>query len=137
METLILERDDTGDTGTFGMLLRAGKFIAHTCELPWLSNQNRISCIPKGTYNVTKFQSPSKGSVFLLHGVPGRDMIEIHAGNTMRDVLGCIAVGDMRGSLKMADDRIMPAVLHSKLTLQTLLNNLPDSFMLEVSGACG
>ena len=129
MADLTLERVSTSDNGTIGKLFRDDVRIAYTCELPWKDNHNQVSCIPQGTYTVTKFTSPSKGRVFLVHDVPDRSMIEIHAGNTMEDVLGCICVGDALGSVHG-----LPAVLNSRLMLSKLLESLPDSFTMQVMG---
>lgn len=132
MEKLTLDREKTSDEGTFGRLLRNGYLVAYTCELPWKENMRRISCIPKGTYRVTRRNSEKFGDHFLLHEVENRDYILIHAGNTILDILGCIAVGDARGEL-----RGRPAVLNSKATMKELLTELPEVFELEVTGVCG
>ena len=130
MFTLI--RENTSENGTFGRIIRDNEAVCYTCELPWKDNQNKISCIPKGTYRVTKFLSPSKGNVFLLHDVPNRDMIEIHSGNTIHDILGCILVGSTLGEIDH-----LPAVLSSKPTLAKLLTSFPFEFELEITGVCG
>ena len=71
-------------------------------ELPWLANQRRISCIPKGEYLVTPRVSDKHGEHWLIHEVPDRDYILIHSGNFVgsrnpktghSDLLGCIAPG--------------------------------------------
>lgn len=131
MESFTLTRINSSDNGTIGKLTNNAdqSRVCYTCELPWKNNQNQISCIPHGVYTVTKFKSPSKGDVFLVHDVPHRDMIEIHAGNTMHDVLGCICVGDGTGTIKE-----LPAVLNSKMTLAKMLDTMPDSFTMEVTG---
>ncbi|MDE2233673.1 MAG: hypothetical protein KGJ90_06250 [Patescibacteria group bacterium] len=92
-----------------------------------MDNQPKISCIPKGSYQVTRYNSPSKGEDFLLHDVPDRSMIELHVGNTVDNTEGCILVGRVYGIL---DGK--RAVLHSIPTLQTLLAELPDTFMLDI-----
>lgn len=137
MEKLILWRDETSDKGTIGRLTRAGEFVAFTCELPWKNNQRKVSCVPKGVYLTKLFKSPTKNKqvdnqVYLLSDVKDRDMIEIHIGNTMRDVEGCIVVGVERGII---DD--LPAVLHSAASMKQLLAELPKSFYLQIAGVCG
>lgn len=67
--------------------------LCNTLELPWLQNKSNVSCIPKGEYEVVKYQSPSKGEVLLLKNVPGRSYVEIHSGNYYFDTEGCIIVG--------------------------------------------
>lgn len=132
MDVLNLDRVRSSDDGTFGYLTRGEQEIAVTCELPWRNNAGDTSCIPKGTYEVVRYRSPSKGDVFLLKNVPNRTMIEIHAGNTIHDVLGCIAVGNTFGEIQGK-----PAVLGSVGTLKNMLKFLPMSFMLEITGVVG
>lgn len=127
MKLLTLIRVTSSDKGTFGVLSEAGIPLCVTCELPWKDNQNRISCIPVGTYETTRFKSPSKGDVFLLKDVPDRDMIEMHIANTIKDVLGCIAVGLFFGLLDG-----MPAVLSSENALKMLRVRYPTGFDLEI-----
>ena len=132
METIILDRLETSDEGTFGQMIRQGHQIADTCELPWKENMNRISCIPKGTYKVVRRDSEKFGKHFHVLDVPNRDFILIHPGNTIMDILGCIAVGSSRGEVKGR-----PAVINSRNTMASLLTYLPLEFYLEVKGVCG
>lgn len=68
-----------------------------TLELPWRDNDRRVSCIPKGEYNVRhrsaresqKYNYPH----FEVTEVKARDYILIHAGNIYKHTLGCILVG--------------------------------------------
>lgn len=125
-----LTRTQSDDTGTLGVITdKDGKKVCCTVELPWRNNDHQTSCIPHGTYHVTRYMSPTKGRVFLVNDVPNRTMIEIHAGNTMHDVIGCIAVG---GSFGVIDG--MPAVFNSKITLAELIADMPTSFDLTVTG---
>lgn len=132
-----LNRSSTSDNGTFGKLLLGEERLVVTCELPWRNNQPQASCIPKGTYRVTRFTSPSKNKqvgyqVFLVRDVPNRSMIEIHIGNTIKDVIGCIAVGLDYGNIGG-----QAAVMQSTPAMLKLLGLLPLEFMLEVTGVCG
>lgn len=69
-----------------------GKLLCHTIELPWLDNQVRISCIPEGTYLLTKRYSEKFQHHILLNDVPGRSYILIHPANdAKRELAGCIA----------------------------------------------
>ena len=68
-------------------------FECKTLELPWKDNKKEISCIPAGTYQVRKHNSPTFGRCFKVHDVPGRSEILIHKGNFNRDTHGCILVG--------------------------------------------
>jgi hypothetical protein len=73
--------------------------ICLTLELPWKENQSQVSCIPEGEYECGWYLSPTHGETILLKNVPGRSLIMFHAGNTAKDVKGCIAVGSEFGEL--------------------------------------
>ena len=78
--------------GTNGDLVVTGKLICHTIELPWKENEHGHSCIPEGSYRLTRRFTEHLGHHFLIEGVPGRDMILMHpANNAMRELKGCIA----------------------------------------------
>lgn len=85
---LKITRLDITDQGIFGRLDTDG-FSCVTLE-------NDALCIPAGRYKITLYKSPVHGSVPLLHDVPGRSWIEIHAGNYERDSKGCILVAKQR-----------------------------------------
>lgn len=84
-----------------------------TLELPWKDNQRNMSCIPAGQYTVKLLFSPKHDrKIWHITGVPGRDDVEIHIGNTTLDTLGCVLVGmDVDGvtlrSSKLAFDSFM------------------------------
>lgn len=127
---ITVNRLHSDDNGTFGEMKDDDEnFLCYTCELPWKNNDHQTSCIPIGNYRVTKFESPTKGSVFLLHDVPNRSMIEIHAGNTIHDILGCICIGSAMGHIGN-----LPAVLHSQSALKMLLSRMLDEFELTIIG---
>jgi hypothetical protein len=91
---ILLQRLTTSDNGTFGALIVNNKPCFVTLELPWKNNKSSISCIPPGTYHATKmYSSKFLKDVFVLHDVPGRDMIEFHIGNTIIDTHGCVLLG--------------------------------------------
>ena len=113
----------TDHSPTYGVLVSNDIPLCVTLERPWINNQNNVSCIPEGTYKVSKFDSPSKGKVFLLHDVPNRTMIEIHAANTINDLLGCIGVGM---------NFYQGGIATSRMTLDRLLKDLPDEFDLTI-----
>ena len=123
---LTLSRGPSGPKGTFGILFSStNEPLCLTLELPWKDNQPDVSCIPEGEYQVSRNQTAKGG--FRLHDVPGREGVLIHAGNTIRDILGCILVGK---SLGMLHD--LPAVLGSADTLKMLIGYLPNEFTLEI-----
>ena len=79
--------------GTFGHL-KVGDFQCFTVERPWYNNIARESCIPEGEYELILGRYNKGGyDAYELKGVPGRKLIKIHKGNTMDDLLGCIAPG--------------------------------------------
>lgn len=100
-----LVRLSTCDSGTFGLLeVRRGRsmLVLATVELPWRDNEQQISCIPAGKYDVTYTHSPAKHrKLYRVLNVENRDGILIHAGNWAGDVdkgfksnvQGCILVG--------------------------------------------
>lgn len=92
-----LERFAYTPFGTFGRLTLP-EFRCFTVERPWLDNKPRISCIPVGEYPLVlgRFHRGGYDAYELLH-VPDRSLIKIHVGNTMEDVVGCIAPGKHLG----------------------------------------
>ncbi len=78
--------------GTNGDLVVMGKLICHTIELPWKENEHAHSCIPEGSYRLTKRFTEHLGHHFLIEHVPGRDMILMHPANdAVKELKGCIA----------------------------------------------
>jgi hypothetical protein len=63
-------------------------------ELPDENNKRNVSCIPEGTYQAIKHQSPKHGDSLWVQNVPNRSEILIHKGNYYTDILGCILIGD-------------------------------------------
>lgn len=104
-----------------------GEFF--TIERPDLGNQKRISCIPEGTYHVTKsyfYGGKNKGKrAFRLHNVPNRNGILIHVGNFVNDVVGCIAPG-------MAFSDEFQRTYSSANAFNELWQNLPEDFQLKI-----
>lgn len=107
MEIVTLERFAYTPWGTFGRLVY-GDFRAFTVERPWANNKARESCIPDGEYQMQWYNSPKFGPTWALVGgsvslfpKPGasRSAILIHKGNTMDDLLGCIALGSTLGTV--------------------------------------
>lgn len=143
----VLRRHSDTPFGVFGYLdlydaagVRVARF--ETAEEDWLDNQPSISCIPAGTYKVVKRFSPKFQTITPhITGVPGRQFILIHWGNTEEDVEGCVLVGTRYGSLQKPDEdapgkpvTVKWAVLSSKLAFDRLMKLLQDveEFPLEV-----
>lgn len=99
-----------------------------TLELSWLNNANDKSCVPEGVYTVKPHNwdtlpgfNPAmhQKNCYELENVPGRTGVCIHIGNTILDILGCIAVGKSVGRIGGR-----PAVLSSVAALNELLSIL-------------
>ena len=107
-----------------------GDFSCYTLELPWINNQQNISCIPAGTYECEKHASPKFGECILIKNVAWRTDVLIHYGNFTGDTLGCILVGESIADIDR--DGIMD-VASSKRTLESLMMALPDKFDLVIN----
>ena len=78
--------------GTNGEFFFNGNRVCSSIELAWKNNQNRISCIPEGRYELKKRYTAERGWHLILENVPGRQLILIHAANDANTELqGCIA----------------------------------------------
>jgi len=87
--------------GTFGELYIKDQFFCYTVERPWLDNAPYKSCIPTGVYDVKLGRyNRGKYDAYEILNVPNRTHIKIHKGNTMDDVVGCIATGNELGCIK-------------------------------------
>lgn len=136
MRSVILQRTETSDEGTFGVLT-AGGLSLHTGELPNRNNENDLSCIPAGVYQCAlTFSNHFKRALYLVLHTDGRAGVRIHAANLMGDrkkgfisqLLGCIALGERRGLIGN-----QKAILVSQSALrkfQKEMNNEP--FTLEI-----
>lgn len=107
-----------------------GEFKCKTLELPWLQNQQNVSCIPTGIYKCRKIVSPSLGECFEVMDVPNRTYVRGHAANFTRQIRGCIVFG--RTHADIDHDGIVD-ITRSKETLEELMALLPDEFMMEVA----
>ncbi len=102
-----------------------------TLELPWLDNQQNISCIPEGKYKAKKRISPGKGyEVIEFIDVPDRTYIQCHFGNFTSQLLGCQLYGD---GLKYLNDDVIIDITNSEKTIKRLLGMLPDRFTIEIT----
>ena len=83
--------------GVFGRFILP-EFECFTVEKPWLDNKPRESCIPEGQYEL-KLGMFNRGGypAYEVMNVPGRTLIKIHIGNSIDDVVGCIAPGKSLG----------------------------------------
>lgn len=100
---ITVERLHSTEDCTIGRMTVDG-YEFFTVERPWMFNKPKISCIPIGKYKFVPhgWESDAKTKfrrVWRLLDVPGRSAILIHGGNTSQDVIGCLAVGEKRGTL--------------------------------------
>lgn len=105
-------------------------FHCYTLELPWNKNQQRVSAIPEGRYDVVKRHSPKYKDHLHILNVPGRDMILIHEANYVRELLGCIAVGEKR--MDIDKDGLLD-VTSSVATKKKLLGFLEKKSIVNIS----
>ena len=110
---LTLQRFAYLDNCTRGEL-HVGDQSFQTVERPWIKNAAGPgglpfeSCIPDGTYHLRAYTRPSGKKAFILSNSAlgvweqdsdrpntewGRYLVLIHVGNTVKDVVGCIAPG--------------------------------------------
>ena len=121
---LKLKRVAQTERGTFGVLLNDKNIpLCVTLEDPWKDNLKNISSIPEGTYKVSPHNGTKFKNVWILHDVPHRSAILIHAGNSTNDTSGCVLVGrSFNGHM----------ITQSKDALDFLRAILPQNFTLEI-----
>jgi hypothetical protein len=107
---VVLQRGWADHRATMGMLKIEG--VDHdpifTLENP-LREGNADSRIPAGVYTCKPYSGTKFKNVYIVEGVPEREAILIHWGNTEKDTSGCILVGSGAGT--MSED---PAVFNSQ-----------------------
>lgn len=146
MELLTLLRVKLPDR-TLGSIFWNGLMIGKSFELPWLDNMRNKSCIPNGTYLVTKEapipiddpstpedesggRKPRNYWHFRLHNVPGRSGILIHPASDVGDLLGCIAPSSRFVEIDSTHPKF--SYSESKIKLKWMVDNLPSEFQLEI-----
>ena len=139
LTSAVIERAPSSDKQTLGRLrYRVGKtdiaFECKTLELPWLLNENRVSCIPTGIYEVVQRESPTHGLCYHVKRigkdqVDGREWILIHVVNFVKDLRGCIGVGDSHTDINNDGYK---DVTNSRNTLKKMLDILPVKFYMKV-----
>jgi hypothetical protein len=101
--------------GTNGTLTLNGHFVCFTIELPWKENQNNVSCIPEGKYELRSRTSTKFRNHLELLDVPNRSYILIHPANdAIKELRGCIAPVNLLTGIGNG--------INSKLALQKLLS---------------
>ena len=116
-ETGCISEVDIDDLKIYGM------------EQPWRNNKSSISCIPDGQYILVPHESGKYGNTWAFVGgtvshyrdrSSSRYACLIHAGNTVSDVKGCLAVGldwttTPEGNLFVSSSRKAMTALKEKL----------------------
>ena len=140
MKTIIINRDLLEDKQTLGVCYVKNEkgdiiFKSESIERGWMDNQNMISCVPDGTYDVVlEYSSRFKTKLYELKGVPGRSECKFHAANYARQLNGCIALGKDRkdidgdGYFDVTSSRItmekfhevLDGDLHAKVIIQSV-----------------
>ena len=71
-------------------------FSCFGLELPWKNNEHEVSCIPVGDYKCEKVPATEniKYEHISITDVAGRSGVCIHKANFVRQLKGCICVGD-------------------------------------------
>jgi hypothetical protein len=70
-----------------------GRRICYALELPQRANSCDISAVPDGSYSGFPKLSSNNGRIIVLQGMPNRDLVQLHAGNTVDDAVGFIILG--------------------------------------------
>lgn len=139
MDRVILERQESGDQGTFGRLI-VGQLSLYTGELPWRGNASDTSCIPPGVYNCAMTLSPRfRRALYEIRSVDGRSAIRIHPANVMGDksrgylsqLNGCVALGERMGWM----DRQKAVLLSRPAVRRFEMHMQHKPFLLEVRNA--
>lgn len=138
--------------------LSVGSLKLATLEEPWIPNSfgpggqrreglKRESCVPDGTYQLQPHHTVKHPECWALvnpdlgvwhHSVPpglpyGRSAILIHAGNTTKDIEGCLLVGLRHGRIESTH-----AVLESRAALAQLRARLGTSaHLMEIRPSAG
>lgn len=145
---VVLKRFAYLDDCTRGVL-HVGNHTFQTIERPWVENPEGMgglpfeSCIPDGEYRLRAYTRPSGKKAFILsnadHGVfeqeedmggaTGRYLILMHVGNTIVDIVGCIAPGLTGGMHSVGDSR------KAMLKIHELLDGYEHRLRIEPKGA--
>ena len=69
-------------------------FSALSLERGWRNNENRVSCVPLGTYTVVlEYSDKFEMDLWELKNVPNRSECKFHSANYWFQLNGCIALG--------------------------------------------
>lgn len=135
-----LRRIAESPDGTFGRM-EVSETVFHTLEEEGLENQRNVSRIPAGTYLCRRTVYHRHGyETFEVTGVPDRDRVLFHIGNTEEDTDGCILLGLDSGLLEVVDEDTGEltrkiGVYHSRVAFRMFMQFLSgvDEFELEIT----
>lgn len=133
MKDATLIRLEHGNEETIGVFKLDAKIVCYVLEDPDRDNAPSISRIPEGSYVCKRVMSPRFGDTFEIAGVPGRDLIRFHWGNTHRDTEGCPLTGSQVGWFNNEQPPVR-AVLESKKAFRRFMAKLEgiDQFRLNI-----
>ena len=98
---LNLKRTDFTKRSTIGTLDIDSTFFCFTLEDRFPEDRIKVkgeTCIPAGKYEVvTDWSNRFQRMMPHILNVPGFEGIRIHAGNSSKDVSGCVALGQIAG----------------------------------------
>ena len=125
----LVRLEENEEFGTFGVLKINKEVFCVTLEPGDLENKWNRSSIPAQQYICRLINSPMFGRTFEITNVPDRDHVLFHAGNRVKDTLGCVLLAQFFGKLK--GDR---AVLNSGATFERFMQIMAgiDEFHLTV-----
>ena len=110
---MIRTRDDSTTARTFGTWPEDDGSVVYQTMEPGIGPE----LFSPGNFTLRLRYSPHHGhAVFGYKNVPGHQDEEVHAGNRVRDTLGCTILGMTRGTLGGED-----AVLQSGVALDTFM----------------
>lgn len=142
-KVVTITRTDTGDEGTVGVLKTDdGRFQCYVLELPRRENQEKISCIPAGSYEVIWGRCVVSGTpAYEITGVPNRSKLYFVPGNFAGDeslgfeshTTGGPLLGRNVSAVYNSRGNSQAAVLHSKQVVPGFVEHMGKrSFTLEV-----
>jgi hypothetical protein len=117
---LFIKRLYSKPSHIIGQLSIEDNYFSDSLERPWLNNQENISCIPAGRYEVQMlFSEHFQRNLPHLLNVPNRTNVMIHPGNTVNDTEGCILVGKNSAPGILTNSRDISDKLNALLTAET------------------
>lgn len=148
LKTILMVRTERSPDGTFGSFDVDGLKFA-SGEDDWFNGRKdpNGSCIPAGRYTIRRRWSPKhKCEVFGVVDVPGFQDVEIHAGNTEEDTLGCILLGTRLGQIEVPDEddplrgrKLKRGVVNSRIAIAKFMElmHAEDEAILDISWLSG